>query len=894
MKKLLNNRFQKDDSGIAIMFSLMMLAVFLVLGMGFSAYMTNIRRGAEFQKDLYLNDGVEKVILAQVTAAIKGFFSPISDSSIEYYNSIPEASSSFFGDATFEQVTPATGNDEDHVFKTWGIDNTDANIANSLVNLNWINTQDNAEIDTNFKGSFSSPTGADLGWQEHKVNSNNANDPNYAISNWFIIGMSGRLDPLVYDSDSGYDERAQADDISKINLSNIVIDPTHANNLTSKDTGDVNRWTSLTDIHEKMLDGGITNDTAYYAFFPIDSGTNSDTNETLDGSTIPTTTDKSGLISPNALFNLTNVATSTPNVIVSSIPYLNNGTLTTEQKIQIAANIRDYCDPDDNAESDYTTPTGTPPTYVGNEKVPYLNKLVIDLVGSWGDYDTDGGNDFLGYKLGFYGELIDLYASSKASQMLVTFTINIEDGASNTLVDESLSQTATINFSASGAAAYITATTALTNSDLVKDVSGQSATARITITNLILLDSGGSNLYDYANINDKWPDLFIDNGNTFSVSTECIEPKNNLSTSSWEFISTPGGGYGTGAGNTFKTGQKNDTWATAYAAVANDQKDYEPQALVSGDPLDLSTNYIRNNSIQNLHELGYIHRSINYQTLNLIEYNTGSEDAYFGQGDNLPDLPGIANYSNSGTDQLYTSNSASGGDSGEDASWSSTVTLSDGGDRSILNYVSIDGAEESVNTQGLINPNTSHPHVLVALFSDLQAYHPHLNGRVGDLAAVSNKTTQDEITQTELYSLLNLFPGIDPSNYNSYPSTPPSEGYFDAFWFKNRVNNPPSYGIPFKKSLEAGILNDRQAEVLLCNTRRFVSANRNTYIGALRARIAENITLAGSDIADPYVGGGSETLKQFYLFRELIDINSTPHNPSDDIYRVRTFKEVTR
>ena len=108
MKKLIKQRLQSADSGIAIMFSLMMMAVFLVLGMGFSAYMTNIRRGAEFHKDIYLSDSIDQVIQSQISAAITGFLHPISDLDREYFNSIPEACPDIFANANFTQPAAAT------------------------------------------------------------------------------------------------------------------------------------------------------------------------------------------------------------------------------------------------------------------------------------------------------------------------------------------------------------------------------------------------------------------------------------------------------------------------------------------------------------------------------------------------------------------------------------------------------------------------------------------------------------------------------------------------------------------------------------------------------------------------------------------------------------------
>jgi hypothetical protein len=914
MKKLIKQRLQSADSGIAIMFSLMMMAVFLVLGMGFSAYMTNIRRGAEFHKDIYLSDSIDQVIQSQISAAITGFLYPISDLDREYFNSIPEACPDIFANANFTQ--PAATTNETHPFKLWGTDDTDASITNTLINFDWGNLSDGTTEETIWDGSFSGPNGNSLGWQENKINSNNANDLNYAISNWFVLGLSGRLDPLAYGKSGTADDRAEATDISKLNLANIISDTTHLDNILQINVLP-DPWDTLMEIQ-----AGTQTETGYYSFFPIESLSTdtTDYNETTDGSTIPTTTDKTSFLADAAYntFNLYNMGlidnATTMNQVRDGIYYLGGNysseSATTQTQIdQISANIKDYCDNDNEAETD----NEDAPTYVGNEPVPYINELEVIVTV---EFDEDSSNT-ANYNacqptVEFTAEFIQMYKNSLSltpQSLEFEISINYNAPGSVSAPTETLTVSCPIADILSSGTSFPTSTRAYSQSNLFS-VSGAKfsfpstaktscslSAVQITLTKVIKLkgdDGTGTVLWDIADLRGKLSSIGIPsltNANEAAITIECGEPKLNHISSNWTantwdlaLVSSPA---------TLTVVNRSTVFSRPASGI-----DKEPFALTSGnfDPIKQSTNYIRNDVMRSLHELGYIHRGVAHQTLNLIEFNTGSEDSYF-SGD-IPVLPTIGNYTNSGTDALYTTNSAPNNSSEDTASsenvtWSNSAQLSDGGDRSILNFISLDGAEESVSTRGLINPNTPHYQVLKLLFSDIEAFHPGSSGAsnyVGDTSSASDNTIS-ALSEPQIQTLISNFPGTDGTN--DFPTATPTEGYFDAYWFKNRMNNPPSYGVPFKKALTTDTFSDRQLEVLLCNTRRFVSTNRNTYIGIIRTRVKEGMdTSIPSHVADPDGSGSTESHSMVYIFRELIDIYNTPHNPSDDLYRVRSFNQT--
>ncbi|MDD7986877.1 hypothetical protein PQO01_18165 [Lentisphaera marina] len=889
MKKLL--KIKDKDSGIAIMFSLMMLAVFLVLGMGFSAYMSNIRRAAEYQKDFKVNKDIEDVLLYQIRLALKGGFDvegEYSGSSADYYTgSLPEgAPSRFYGASVINNGSdnpiqkPDTTTDIHYAI--WGIETSDSlhqlkddEILFSIYDEPNDNIDATSYIDPD---NFTSPNDASayLGWQEHQDENNEV----YAISTWALMGMSGRLDPATVDTDttgaSLTAQRAIGQNISEISVSNFIT------NGSAQAAISTNATSALPTFQKALrdADSATFDDSAYFSFFPLGSDY---TMEMLNESDVLEQTDKSLTMhsteSPITLFDLSEIFTDntiTPEVIVGNsgskpIIFLSDATSSVPetQRLQIAANIIDYIDGDNTASSDY--PGTNPPTYVGNEKVPYINEVIAEVTCTWDDVDGEGDTlDFKDYKIKWYGELIDLYGSNIGGRFRITYDINIVNDSDSTVIENSSDQTFDLTLPASATPNYISANTTQTvnkSGASFQDIGGSTATVEITIKSVIFTDAGGTSLYDYAEINKSWSsangdsEIIASNGTPFSISVECGEPKDNLNSNNWVRQSTGGVFSGGAYGTPFTVGQLNAEYAVNRLASSN--KDNEPS--VTTDPLSASTNYIRNAPIKNLHELGYIHRGDKHQTLNLIEYKTESPEK-------------IGNYTNGNGDLLYNSTKT-------------FESLSNGGDRSILDYVSLGLAseiagslEETTPNRGRINPNTNHPAVLKALFSGISADHPSTNT---DYVGSSGTVIGDGL----INSLISNFPGINSNRidlpYHGAGDDFPVIGYFDPLWFKNLKNNPPSYGVPFKLTTT---LNDREAEVLIGNTRRFVSVNRNYYIASLAVD-------STSSSADDGVRNTSIPCTQQYLVRELIDDSkdssdstATPHDPSDDRYRVRILR----
>ncbi|EDM29054.1 hypothetical protein LNTAR_14597 [Lentisphaera araneosa HTCC2155] len=890
MKKLLN--LKEKNSGIAIMFSLMMMAVFLVLGMGFSAYMSNIRRAAEYQKDFKVNKDIEDVLIYQIRLALKGGFDvegEYSGAASDYYAaSMPEgAPSKFYGASTINDSSDSTLQKPDTTtdihYAAWGIESTDPlhyvkadEILFTVYDANADNIDAASYIDPDVFTSPNDPTNGALGWQEHIDENNQV----YAISTWALIGMSGRLDPSHVDTATSGTSltalKANGENISEVSVSNFIT------NGLARAAVSLNSTSALPTFQDALrdADSGSFDDSAYFSFFPLASKY---TFEMLNESDVLEKTDKSLTMhsteSPITLFDLSEIYTDntiTPEVIAGNsgskpIIYLSDATSTVPetQRLQIAANLIDYIDADDTPSTDYDGSNRATLTYMGNEKVPVINELQFDLSFSWSHSSGEITHTFTADVV---TELLNMYTISPSiTGGTITFTADISytlwDGWKGNHKDVSTAtHTFTIDTSGNSFStpSYINTTSSsispsLDQSYFYTDINAiYTQVKNFTISNISPITFTGST-------GDTWDVAQIDNGSgeytQATINTaprylafQCAEPKLNHDPNQWS-TTTGATTFATLATNTM-TGPSFIN--TTYIPSGNmDRED-------ATDPKDLSTNYIRNNVILNLHELGYIHRGVPYQTLNLIEFNTETPEK-------------IGNYTNSNGEFLY--NSAK-----------TFESLSNGGDRSILDYVSVGtnsttgDLEETTPNQGRINPNTNHPSVLKALFYGISADHPGSNT---DRVGVSGTTILD----SDIMQLISQFPGINSSRtnlpYHGGGDDFPSIGYFDPLWFKNLKNNPPSYGIPFKKATN---LNDREAEVLLCNTRRFVSVNRNYYIASLAVD-------ATSTSADDGTRATGIPCTQQYLLRELIDdakdssdSSATPHDPSDDRYRVRILR----
>ena len=334
-----------------------------------------------------------------------------------------------------------------------------------------------------------------------------------------------------------------------------------------------------------------------------------------------------------------------------------------EMRNQIAANIIDYCDSNSSA----TTDDPNNPTYVGLEKCPYINELQIKVTAgiTMDPADVDGlGNHK--YKLALDItpdiEVINLYDTTIIAEASVyiegsfnwggssyTISSKLTDIAENPIIITAIPGTLH-NYSRKFKTVTIPKQVAPDN----KSANYYSATPSVTdfkITNLKvkLTSSGGSSFYDYSKIysNTSSPTATLATGNSIYYDFEANDPRQNLNIADWAIMEN-----GTTA-NTNTVGSKNTSCIFTPSGYIYD---LEPNIT---EPWQVSTAFVRNAPMISPMEIGLIHRAEKWRTINLKAYN--STDSHFG----ITPTAGLGSYTDGDSnilDQIkFTSNTKTWG-----------------------------------------------------------------------------------------------------------------------------------------------------------------------------------------------------------------------------------------
>ncbi|HBM16841.1 MAG TPA: hypothetical protein DD381_10930 [Lentisphaeria bacterium] len=293
----------------------------------------------------------------------------------------------------------------------------------------------------------------------------------------------------------------------------------------------------------------------------------------------------------------------------------------TAARNQIIANLIDYCDSDSAATTDYDGVTS--PTYVGLEKCPYINEIVlkcyvyVSYVGS-----SSGGP---GFRLRLYVtpsvEQVNLYDESASQKVEVdvtamyTITFSWYSGSWPTC-EESLAATSPDTTVTTNSKSYSASTMeefyGATVSSVSDNIFFQVSSFRITNITVKLFDSS-NNLQDYSIVLDS--PVTCDEANVsggfghsatspvFFLRYEANDSRQNLLSNDWTY-STTDSSLGSDNSN-FNPNPGGDT-------------DAEPTAT---HPWEISTAYIADTNMQSAAELGYIHRAKAFQTINLKTFN---------------------------------------------------------------------------------------------------------------------------------------------------------------------------------------------------------------------------------------------------------------------------------
>ncbi|HJO92044.1 MAG TPA: hypothetical protein QF753_01480 [Victivallales bacterium] len=293
---------------------------------------------------------------------------------------------------------------------------------------------------------------------------------------------------------------------------------------------------------------------------------------------------------------------------------------------QIAANLIDYSDTNSQA----TTDNENNPTYVGNEKCPYINEIRIQFrskiqvqdqgqagkrysaqvvpeftgVESVNMYDvTHGGINFIDIKAIIkmdweYAVAGKIYSRSDQAEIMI-------DNANAFRITSNNQKFNDQSWLSSG----WTNTNLQTNKIFITDLKIKKLTVKF-------VNYSNALFYDFSHIVDT--DLVIDSKVTTSSKKNNInsyfnaqvnDPRQNLLPTDWTLA------YGKKDINSLNAHNKN-----IYSpASGEDNTDYEKNAT---KPWLISTAYIRNGPMKSPWELGFIHRGAAWQTINLKRFNS--------------------------------------------------------------------------------------------------------------------------------------------------------------------------------------------------------------------------------------------------------------------------------
>lgn len=340
-------------------------------------------------------------------------------------------------------------------------------------------------------------------------------------------------------------------------------------------------------------------------------------------------TDWNSLAVANIVANPTVYSASPSTHDGTGIKWLNNwsdaGTFssTTARKNQIAANLIDYCDSND----DVTTDSASDPTYTGNEKTPYINELAMEVQCTVVMINIPGPEKeaHLNFYIRCGGELINMYGENFSAattlRMIgkIDFDYRAEDPPDVHHYNGDYDRTFTLT--PIGSSAYMFTWDA--QPFLVEKVfvvmpphKVWAENVRVSINKAILTynskftdcakpDAAGEYSESLAELVQR-----DNNGtNTTSYNYEIDDPRQNLNPSDWD------------AGNCPALKDQ------AYEGTANAINTSKVTCTASGDaeagstPTTISTRYIRNGPMQSPWELGFIHRGAKWETLNIDKYN---------------------------------------------------------------------------------------------------------------------------------------------------------------------------------------------------------------------------------------------------------------------------------
>jgi len=400
---------------------------------------------------------------------------------------------------------------------------------------------------------------------------------------------------------------------------------------------------------------------------------------------------------------------------------------------QIAANLIDYCDNNRSATTDSTTA----PTYTGNDESPYINEIRIQIDGDV--VEAPAGTYNLGLTLTADAEVINIYNTTDNKQFNVDVVLTVSGeyywGPKNSATPATFTDMPiTINISPVGNRCYATGTS--TSNDISEGVwtgapglGKKINNVKITKLNAKLVDHDTGEFYDFAYVETASGQYDVktndsDNDRYYFLDYAVNDPRQNLNEGDWTLTVSKKTANGS-------LGSKN----TVCNPNPGGNKDVETGAV---EPWNVSTAYIRNSYMRSPWEIGFIHRAAAWETLRIYLYNrnddndgTNNEAGEWGVSPNM----GISSWQ-----------------------W---------GDANILDQIKMSGATECF---GKVNVNSTNDNVLMALIGGIR-----VGGVAGSLLPNASRTTSDGTDDSEpgalSYGSELVYAGTDDVNYIAIAST---------------------------------------------------------------------------------------------------------------------------
>ncbi|MFA4943651.1 MAG: hypothetical protein WC789_02990 [Lentisphaeria bacterium] len=591
---------QRNQRGIALLLTLGVLALLILLAMAFAFSTRTERAAASVNADLVKARLLAESGLARVTSSLQNQFKAGAD-----YVHLYPASSGFVpldsnGDGSFEvnvadtawngrRYLPSISDDKDqtqvtpalHVPFTTTLDFTPATTL--LPDTGW----------THVKDSGGKLVGRYL---YLAIDASGMFDPNTAVSRTQDEGFGDEPDfnlpehiqlaPLPGIA-AGFAKKLRDDDLT--------------NGKRPGPATDKKAWLCLFDIAKKTDPAsGAEWDAVRNALHPVSRS-------------ITETWRETPLAADQPRFDLSTLAGggATLAAVKSGIPWLASLQPASTQD-QVAANLIDYCDPDDAATTDFSGSVAAgdaTATYVGLEQAAYINEFSATATLTSVENPVGSGNYDNKLDVSVTVELVNIYDTAFSGGILeIGFDyVNMPAGATPVAPATLPRQTHTFNPVACNAHGYNTDNTPAFTFNLPQTVGIHPGILIFNLTNIqATLKNGGGNLLDFANIGDMAPQA-VTPGPGVGYNKSVADPRCNLDPSQWDPL--PVNSNGAKNGNADPSGKLvdgGDTETTTDPAV------------------NLSTAYIRNDTPTSLWELGAIHRGAPWQTLRLSKFHPSS------------------------------------------------------------------------------------------------------------------------------------------------------------------------------------------------------------------------------------------------------------------------------